>query len=168
MDTTQPTTRDQVSPHKVNRASGPASTKRTNEKTCNQANKNAKQDDNKSAEPTLTLADGGIMKLMYNVERHTSYEMDRDRRNYCGEPSQELFGYTKSQWESILSSHPQIREALEQPSPDDRGKMLNEVVKERLMSDLQSAGVHADLFLAEGSSSNFTRWEQAACEIIQG
>ena len=84
MDTTQPTTRDQVSPHKVNRASGPASTKRTNEKTCNQANKNAKQDVNKSA--TLTKADDGIMKL---------------------------------------------------------------VIKERLMADLQSAGVHADLPLAD-------------------
>ena len=160
MKATEPTPRDQVRSHKVSRAFGAVyETNETNKKTCYQAHEtNKTQAQGRKA--TLTLAGDGILQFDYNVDLHTDYTFPPERGDSL-QSEEMVFGHSGAGWQEILSAHPQIKDALT-AAPGDRARLLNTVVKERLMLDLHKAGIHADLFLAEGSEENFTRWEQVA------
>ena len=130
MDTTKTTSRDTVRSHKVNRAFG-TDYEHQHEKTCSQALKNGVTQQ-KGDKATLTLAGDGILKFCYNVEAHTDYVISSERGDSLSNPV--IFVYTESDWTAKLSEHSQIKQALTE-THSERKRLLNTVVKERLMQD---------------------------------
>ena len=127
-----------------------------------QANDNDKASTSGSGEgPTLKLLFNGKTRLEYSVERHTEYRRSEEER--ATDPS--LFGFTETGWIQTLSAHGPIKQAYAQNSYQK--DLLDQVVKERLLYDLRTSGVRADLLNVSGTAKYMTRWETVAvCALL--